>query len=105
MPPEGEPLSVQEIESLRTWIDEGAAFTGHWAYQSVTEPRLPAMASTDSVGNPIDMYVLAELERHSISPSSPMEPALLVKRLYYDLVGLPAPLESVDAFTRDPSSG
>jgi len=99
MPPEGKPLAAAEIELLRKWINGGARYENHWAYQSVAEP--PPPSTTDAwVRNPIDNFVLARLQRERIVPSPEADPATLVKRLYYDLVGLPPTPSDVDAFVR-----
>ena len=108
MPPEGERLSDEEVAHLRTWIQNGANFETHWAYQPVTEPALPSLASdplaSDSwVRNPIDLFVLAQLRHAAVEPSPSADRATLIKRLSYDLIGLPPTPQQVDAFVADSS--
>ncbi|WP_197167718.1 PSD1 and planctomycete cytochrome C domain-containing protein [Neorhodopirellula pilleata] len=104
MPPDGERLSDQEIGHLARWIESGAAFETHWAYQPLTEPTLPATEkSSEWVRNPIDLFVLANLQHHGIEPSEHADRVTLIKRLSYDLVGLPPTPQQVDAFIADSS--
>jgi len=103
MPPEGDRLSEQEIAHLRVWIQNGANFETHWAYRPVTEPVLPSLASDPWVHNPIDLFVLAQLRDAAVEPSPPADRATLIKRLSYDLIGLPPTPQQVDAFVADPS--
>ncbi len=103
MPPEGERLSGNEVERLRKWIADGARFEKHWAYRPVQEPDLPTVKDQSWPRNPLDQFVLAKLEQAGIKPSPPADPATLVKRLHYDLVGLPPSPAQVDAFSADSS--
>jgi len=103
MPPEGDPLGQAEIEKLRAWIADGAEFKTHWAYLPVAPPVLPKVRGRAWICNPIDRYVLAKLEQVGVTPSPEAEPATLVKRLSYDLIGLPPEIEWVDQFAADPS--
>ncbi|MCA8983935.1 MAG: PSD1 domain-containing protein [Planctomycetaceae bacterium] len=101
MPPEGDPLTPREIEMLREWIRGGARFEEHWAFRPVKEPPLPRLHNVNWPRNPIDHFVLAPLEQARLLPSPEAEPTVLVKRLYYDLVGLPPAPADVDAFMAD----
>jgi mono/diheme cytochrome c family protein len=103
MPPEGDPLSATEVAFLRQWIQEGAAFEQHWAYQPVEALTPPEVQQQEWIRNPIDQFVLTQLEAHSIAPSPEADPAILIKRLHYDLVGLPPTPAEVDAFVADTS--
>ena len=104
MPPEGEPLSRSEQELLRRWIDGGAKYEVHWAYRPVTVPEVPDVDSRSSVRNPIDRFVLARLEREGLGLSPQADRATLIRRLSYDLVGLPPSPQQVDAFVNDPDA-
>ncbi|MCH2203285.1 MAG: PSD1 and planctomycete cytochrome C domain-containing protein [Fuerstiella sp.] len=104
MPPEGDPLSVDDIEKLRQWIRDGAGFEQHWAYQPVKLTAPPEVTQQDWVRNPIDQFVLARLEAEGMTPSPAADRATLIKRLYYDLNGLPPTPEEVDAFLTDEAS-
>lgn len=103
MPPEGDPLSDAQIAQLRRWIAEGAVFETHWAYRPVTPPPLPPVKQEQWVRNPIDRFVLARLEQARVAPTPEASRATLIKRLSYDLIGLPPTPEEVDAFVADSS--
>ncbi|MGC3970088.1 MAG: DUF1549 domain-containing protein [Pirellulales bacterium] len=103
MPPEGKPLKPAEIEALRKWIEEGAEYQQHWAYRKLEKPATPKVKSTSAVRNPIDAFIIAKLEAEKIAPSSEASRETLIKRLYFDLLGLlPKPAE-VQAFIDDKS--
>ncbi|MBP62036.1 MAG: hypothetical protein CMJ62_10990 [Planctomycetaceae bacterium] len=105
MPPvdEGEPLSGQEIEAIRSWIAGGAPWRVHWAYRKLQRPEPPPTQDSQWCHNDIDWFVLANLERAGMSPSPGADRYTLIKRLYYDLLGLPPTLEAVDSFVHNPS--
>ena len=124
MPPEDEPrLTAVEIASLRTWIANGAAlkekhedplpadsFPGdalddaarrHWAFQKVQSVQPPEVHDQDWVRSPIDAFVLAKLEEHGWHPSPPASRAQWIRRVSFDLTGLPPAPEDVDTFVND----
>lgn len=104
MPPEGEdPLSAAAIDTIRRWIAAGAAWGGHWAFQPLADPARPATARTDWTRNEIDFFVLSRLESQGLTPAPEADRFTLIKRLYYDLVGLPPTIEEVDRFVQDTS--
>lgn len=105
MPPEGEPLAKREIALLEAWIKSGAKYETHWAYLPVSEPPLPPVKKTDWVRHPLDRFVLHRLEQAGLAPSPPAERATLLRRLYFDLIGLPPTPDEVDAFLEDKSPG
>jgi hypothetical protein len=102
MPPadKGTPLSPKQVELLRQWISEGAVFEKHWAFQP---PALPAIPTADParVRNPIDAFVLARLEKEGLAFNPPADPAVLLRRVSLDLIGLPPTNEEMDAFLAD----
>jgi mono/diheme cytochrome c family protein len=104
MPPDGDPLTVNEVATLRAWIAAGAAWpvdkteTKHWAWTAPVRPELPHIADAAWARNPIDRFVLAKLEREGLQPSPEADPAVLCRRLYLDLTGLPPTPEEVEAF-------
>ncbi|MDX2024496.1 MAG: PSD1 and planctomycete cytochrome C domain-containing protein [Deltaproteobacteria bacterium] len=102
MPPNGEPLTPSEVAILQQWISEGAHYTQHWAYAPVVRPPLPKVKQRWG-RNPIDRFILARLEAAGRLPSPPASPAILLRRLYLDLSGLPPTVEQVKAFEQDPS--
>ncbi|MEM9928383.1 MAG: PSD1 and planctomycete cytochrome C domain-containing protein [Bacteroidota bacterium] len=98
MPPEGPPLSADETELIRRWIEEGAVWEEHWAYIPPHKPSLP-----DTAIHPIDAFVQAALPAHQLSPAPAASPTTLIRRVYFDLIGLPPPLETAEAFAAHPS--
>lgn len=103
MPPEGEPLTPQQIELLRDWISGGAAYERHWAFRPVSLPAVPEVSRPDWCVGGIDRFVLARLDAANIQPSPPKEREALIRRLYADLIGLPPELEVVEQFLADDS--
>lgn len=101
MPTEGERLSPAEIATLRDWIEDGAEWEVHWAYRPLDAGQPPAVENSVAIRNDVDRFVVARLERASIAPSTTADRATLIKRLYYDLIGLPPEPAEVDAFLRD----
>jgi len=88
-----------EIELLRQWVQSGAPWNPHWAYRPITRPPLPSGPEA----HPIDRFVRAKLREEKIAPSPEADRSTLIKRVFYDLVGLtPSPAE-VDAFLHDTS--
>ena len=103
MPPEGDPLDARQVALLRRWIEQGATYQRHWAYQPVKKPELPRVNNAAWVRSPIDRFVLARLEQSGVSPSAEADRATLIKRLYYDLIGLPPEPAVVDACAAETS--
>ena len=103
MPPpkSGRALSAAQIETLKRWIDAGAPWGKHWAFEPPRRPRLPGVHNTHWPLNPIDRFVLARLESESLKPSPEAERTTLVRRVTLDLTGLPPTLAEVDTFLAD----
>jgi len=101
-PPEsGHALTEKQIELLKRWIDQGAQWDTHWAYVPPKRPELPAVQQTSWVRNPIDHFILARLEREGLKPSREADKETLLRRLTYDLTGLPPTPAETDAFVAD----
>ncbi len=103
MPPpdKAEPLTDGEKKLLKQWIAQGADWPRHWAYEPLSQkapPEVKAPAAT--IRNPIDQYVLARLAEKNITPSPGATPETLIRRLSYDLVGLPPEPAEVAAFLK-----
>jgi len=77
----------------------------HWAYQPLRQPAIPAVRSRNQVQSPIDSFLLAKLEEKGLTFAPPAERRTLLRRVYYDLIGLPPTLEEIRAFERDSSPG
>src|SRR5439155_8322949 len=103
-PPEsGHTLSSTQIDLVRRWIDEGAKWDAHWAYVPPKRPELPAVSDAQWVRNPIDRFILARLEREKLTPSPEADRTTLLRRVTYDLTGLPPTPAEIDAFLADRS--
>jgi hypothetical protein len=104
MPPEGDPLTAAEIETLTRWIDQGAEWGRHWAYEPVQRPTVPASSESGDPTRltPIDRFVRARLP-DSLTPAPPADCATLIRRVSLDLTGLPPTPERVARFCADPS--
>lgn len=105
MPPpvSGITLSDAQIDTLKRWINEGAKWETHWAYNAPKRPDLPAVALKSWPNNAIDSLVLARLEREGLKPSPEAPRATLLRRLTFDLTGLPPTPAEVSAFLADKS--
>ncbi len=98
MPPRDKKgLSPKEIETLRTWIAQGAPYDLHWAYKPVQLP--PNITFTD--WRQVDQFVTSKLQARGLTGSPSADAITLVKRLHYDLLGLPPAVETVDAFVKE----
>lgn len=104
MPPEGKPLSVEQVRVLREWIAAGANWQDHWAFEPVRRPAPPPVDDEKWNHNPIDQFVLSKLSAHGLAPAAPAERTSLLRRLYFDLTGLPPTPEESDAFLADTSA-
>jgi hypothetical protein len=101
MPPVGERLKPAEIDILRRWIDEGAPFTAHWSFSKPVRPTPPAVRDAQWARNPIDAFVLANLERQGLRPSPEADKRTLARRVALDLTGLPPRPEWLRDFLTD----
>ncbi|MEZ6086611.1 MAG: DUF1549 domain-containing protein [Pirellulaceae bacterium] len=108
MPPAdaGEPLTSQEVASLRAWIDAGARYQTHWSFIPPQTSGLPNVSNADWPLNPIDYFVLRRLDDNSMRPSPQAVAATRIRRVTLDLTGLPPSVDQVRAFVaasdRDP---
>ncbi len=108
MPPEGKPLTTEQIEALRRWISAGATPPEgetpepdpreHWSFQPPTRPPLPQVKNAAWVRNPIDLFIAREHERLGLTPGPEADPAVLMRRVYVDLVGVPPTREELRTF-------
>ena len=96
-------LNEKQIELIRRWIDDGAKWELHWAYQPPKRPELPAVKNARWVRNPIDNFILARLESEGLKPTPEADKTTLLRRVTFDLTGLPPTPAEVDAFQRDRS--
>ncbi len=110
MPPvnSGKKITASQIELLKRWIADGAEYQGHWAFippTRLSEPNLKSQISNlkSQIPNPIDQFVLARLEQAGLKPSPEADKPTLIRRVSFDLTGLPPTPSEVDAFLADSS--
>ncbi len=107
MPSRGEPLPKSQTDLIKAWIEAGAEWPDHlqtakhWAYVKPVRPAVPTIGNRQSaIGNPLDVFVLARLQKEGLQTSPAAPPEILARRLYLDLIGLPPTPQQVDAFTQ-----
>lgn len=123
MPKEGDLLTDTEVADLTAWIAGGAAWPAekiprsigitrashvelkarHWAWQPLTDPSVPSVEDTAWPAGDIDRFVLAQLEAKKLPPVPAADPATLIRRITFDLTGLPPTRSEIDAFLQDSS--
>lgn len=103
MPPEEKGLSADETRLIAQWIREGAHWSAHWAYRPLNQPTVPTVREASWVRNEIDAFILHGLEQRNLTPADPADRVALIRRVYFDLIGLPPSPSDVDAFVNDPS--
>jgi mono/diheme cytochrome c family protein len=105
MPPPkaNKKLTAQQIDTLKRWVDEGAAWGKHWAFEKPQRPPLPSLRNQAWVRNGLDAFVLARLEKEGLAPAAEATKETLIRRVTLDLTGLPPTPEEVDAFLKDDS--
>jgi hypothetical protein len=106
MPPRKSNLSLSkaEIEILRRWVAEGGEYKPHWAFLPLPDTvPVPAVADTRWPAGPLDHFVLARLEREGLKPSPAASKEDWIRRVTFDLTGLPPKPVEVDAFLADQS--
>lgn len=95
-------LTAKQVQLLARWIDEGAHYTSHWAYEKPVRPSVPSLPEHLSAraANAIDHFVLARLEREGLEPAPTADARTQIRRLAFDLTGLPPASELVAAYTQ-----
>ena len=115
MPQKDKPLSEKEVALIRSWIERGAywpadlalkdrRFEGQtwWAFETLRRPEIPRLQGSRWVRTPIDAFILATLEQQRLKPSPEADRRTLIRRLSFDLVGLPPTPEEIEGFVQDP---
>ena len=104
MPPKGDRITAAEIATLKSWIDQGAPWPDDasaanpadwWSFKEIKKP------TTAATGNPVDGFIRAKLSEKGLSPSQEADRRTLIRRLYFDMIGLPPSPEEVDAFVNE----
>jgi hypothetical protein len=103
MPPEstGKTLTTEQIELIKQWIKEGAKYESHWAFEPLSEVEVPAREGWGN--NEIDHFTHAAMRAHQLSPASEADKVTLIRRVTFDLTGLPPTLDEVEKFLADDS--
>ncbi|MEW4563083.1 PSD1 and planctomycete cytochrome C domain-containing protein [Bremerella sp. JC770] len=105
MPPvnSGKKLSAKDIATLKRWIEEGAQYEKHWAYVPPEAHPVPEVNDKQWPESDIDRFLLAKMEAEDLKPSPAADKVTLLRRVTFDLTGLPPTIEQVDAFLKDES--
>ena len=103
MPPlkTGKHLTPAQIETLRKWIAEGAEWKGHWSFLAPEKAEVPRVGNQRWPKNPIDSFILARLQRNHLEPEAEALKTTLIRRVTFDLTGLPPTVKEVDEFLED----
>ena len=114
MPPD-EPLSDDERATIRRWLETGATdlpplvdgseSSDHWAFGRLTRPRPPLVRDATRIRNPVDQFIVAALEERGLSLSPEADRHTIIRRLTFDLTGLPLSPDEIARFVDDPGPG
>jgi len=96
-------VSDQQKALIKKWITQGAPWEEHWAYAKLAKPAVPKGPPGDFVRNEIDRFTLARMQAQGFTPNAPADRITLIRRLSFDLIGLPTTPAEVDAFVQDTS--
>ncbi|MEL0263322.1 MAG: DUF1549 domain-containing protein, partial [Flavobacteriaceae bacterium] len=96
-------LTARQKQILEKWVAQGAPWEGHWAYQAPQKPTPPKTEQSKWVNNPIDQFIASKLADKGLTPSAAAEKEILLRRLSFDLTGLPPSLELMDQYLSDNS--
>ena len=101
MPPiaHGKPLKPEEVAILKQWVSEGAPWQGHWAFEVPQRPEVPAIVGA----KPIDAFIEQRLQDEGLTPNPPADKVSLIRRVTFDLIGLPPTPEEIHNFVNDGS--
>jgi hypothetical protein len=94
----GKELTGEQIGIIGKWIEQGAKWEGHWAYQAPQPSALPPVKQSQWRRSPVDDFILHRLEQKEWQPGADADPRTLLRRLHQDLTGLPPTADQVDRF-------
>ncbi len=101
-PPDSHMVLTDEQKTLiKRWIEQGAEYEGHWAFQTPVKPKVPQADVDGRAKNDIDHFILTRLAEENVQPSNEADPRTLIRRLSFDLTGLPPSVDDVRAFVAD----
>lgn len=104
-PPESNlKLSNREKEVLKKWVDQGGNWEPHWAYTKPKLPNIPEIDLENWASNEIDYFIAKKLNSVGMTPSEKEEKEILIRRAYFDLIGLPPTIQEIDEFVSDNSN-
>ncbi len=103
MPPISSNLSLTNYEKrvLTKWIEQGAIWKDHWAFTPPIKKEIPKVSNLDWANNNIDLFILRKLEAKGQKPSEKASKEKLIRRVYFDFIGLPPSVQDVDDFLKD----
>jgi hypothetical protein len=112
MPPGKDPISLEEQEILKKWINDGAPWNlasgtekklepSWWSFKNLRQPPVPLTNTDHPIQNPIDAFILAKLGEKGLKPAPKADKRTLIRRAYFDLIGLPPTPEQLDRFLND----
>jgi hypothetical protein len=91
-------MSAQEIALIEKWIEQGAEYQEHWAFLAPQRAELPKVKNESWVSNEIDSFTLASMEKSGLSPNPQLPSHRLLRRIHFDVTGLPPTPKEIDAF-------
>jgi Protein of unknown function (DUF1553)/Protein of unknown function (DUF1549)/Planctomycete cytochrome C len=97
-------ITPEKAELLKRWINDGAKFDQHWAYVKPARPAIPHIKNNAWVRNSIDAFIAQGHERNGFAPAAEADKINLIRRLSFDLMGLPPSPAQVEAFIKDSSA-
>jgi hypothetical protein len=114
MPPEGKPLTAEQLARIKTWIEQGANAPAdekpeedpraHWAFRKPVRPPLPSVADPAWNPNPVDRFIAAEHAKRKLKPADEADKSTILRRVFIDLIGLPPTRDELHAFLADTST-
>ena len=106
MPPPESNLSLSEYEKqvLKKWILQGAKWKKHWSFNKPIKPNLPKIKNSDWTENEIDFFIAKNIEKNNLEFSKTESKEILIRRLFFDIIGLPPSIKKIDEFINDNSN-
>jgi len=104
-PPESNlKLTIREKNILRNWIEQGGQWDKHWSFNKPSLPKIPKSIFKNWAANEIDFFISTNLEKYGMKPSEIEKKEILLRRISFDLTGLPPTIKEIDAFLSDNSN-
>ena len=106
MPPPESKKTLTDVEkdTLRRWIEQGAPYQKHWAFEPPESQKIPEVQTAAWVRNPVDAFILARLEQQKLAPQREADREMLIRRVAFTLTGLPPKIAEVDEYLNDASA-